>query len=97
MWRYIFVLVWFEVSLQLLALNFGESCNLLVFHRKDLCEAKHDLGVRKMCSKSTLYSHYATLLGGVKCSVVRAKHSIWVKRSIVRAKHSIVRAKHAYG
>ena len=36
----------------------------LVFRRKDLCEAKHDLGVRKMCSKTTLCPHYATLLGG---------------------------------
>ena len=43
----------------------------LVFRRKDLCEAKHDLRVRKMCSKSTLCSHYATLWGGgVKCSVL---------------------------
>ena len=36
----------------------------LVFRRKDLCEAKHDLGVRKMCSKTTLCSHYTTLWGG---------------------------------
>ena len=36
----------------------------LVFQRKELCEAKHDLRVRKMCSKSMLYSHYATLSGG---------------------------------
>ena len=36
----------------------------LVFRRKDLCEAKHDLGVRKMCSKTTLCSHCATLWGG---------------------------------
>ena len=45
---------------------------LLVFRRKDLCEAKHDLGVRKMCSKTMLCPHYATLWGGgqVKCSVV---------------------------
>ena len=38
--------------------------NSLVFRRKDLCEAKHDLGVRKMCSKTMLCSHYATLWGG---------------------------------
>ena len=38
----------------------------LVFRRKDLCEAKHDFGVRKMCSKTMLYSHYAMLWGGGK-------------------------------
>ena len=44
---------------------------LLVFRRKDLCEAKHDLGVRKMCSKSTLYPLcYAFGGGGVKRSVL---------------------------
>ena len=32
--------------------------------KKDLCEAKHDLGVRKMCSKTTLCPHYTTLWGG---------------------------------
>ena len=52
-----------------------EIAGLLVFRRKDLCEAKHDLGVRKSCSKSTLYPLcYAFGGGGVGGGVV--KHSI---------------------
>ena len=48
-------------------LNLGPLYFFLVFRRKDLCEAKHDLGVRKMCSKSTLYPlRYAFGDGGGK-------------------------------
>ena len=37
----------------------------LVFRRKDLCEAKHDLGVRKICSKSMLYPLCYAFGGGL--------------------------------
>ena len=79
-------------------LGYRVDCTvLLVFRRKDLCEAKHDLGVRKICPKSTLYPLCYAFWGGqglLKHSVVnmnaivRAKHSILNMNAIVRAKHT---------
>ena len=44
--------------------------DLFGLSKKDLCEAKHDLGVRKSCSKSTPYPLCYTFGGG------GVKHSI---------------------
>ena len=54
-----------ETNILLLRIQLYWSENdFLVFRRKDLCEAKHDLGMRKMCSKSTLYPTEAYWWGG---------------------------------
>ena len=42
---------------------------LLVFRRKDLCEAKHDVGVRKMCWK--------IMIGGVNRTDPKLDLAIW--------------------
>ena len=48
-----------------------KSCDLLVFRRKDLCEAKHDVVCLKFCSNLTI------LGGGGKSSL-----QIWGKSSL---------------
>ena len=64
----------------------------LVFRRKDLCEAKHDLGVRKNVLKNyaLLSLHYA-VGGGIKHSVLNMNAIEW-EQSVVNM-NAIVRAK----
>ena len=68
-------------------LGYRVDCTvLLVFRRKDLCEAKHDLGVRKICPKKYTLPTMLCFRGGGVGGLV--KHSILNMNTIVRTKHT---------
>ena len=63
---------------------FPENClqSLLVFRKKDLCEAKHDVGVEKICGGKCLKMVHLTLSpifilgGGVKRTKGKVDHTL---------------------